>query len=363
MSQVNVSSKANQQAENHPKNNADNADNNDAHNQGDPQYQHNIQAIATTLRDWSGPIVLAAHVDPDGDALGSTLALKRALEQLGKQVTLPLTPPRFLAFLVADGELSEPLETLPEGALLGVLDVADLPRLEGTPSAGASKLINVDHHGTNNRFGDLACVAPDKAATAQIVKDIIDALAVTWTADIATPCLTGILTDTGNLRFSNTTADVLHTVAALIDKGVAYADLTDRLQLRHPDYFKMLGWVMNTVAFPLAGLVATADVTLDMRDKLADSEDDSDDFVGQIRYAEGVQLAILFKERRSQDGSKHVKISVRSRGQVSAQAICVALGGGGHVAAAGATINAPLAQAKTQVLDAARAELAAKGLL
>jgi len=340
-----------------------NVSNKPTNNQGDPQYQQNIHAIANTLRDWSGPIVLAAHVDPDGDALGSTLALKRALEQLGKDVTLPLTPPRFLAFLVKEGELSEPLEQLPAGALLGVLDVADLPRLEGTPSDGASKLINVDHHGTNNRFGDIACVAPDKAATAQMVKDIIDALDVTWTPEIATPCLTGILTDTGNLRFSNTSPAVLQAVAELIDKGVAYAELTDRLQWRHPDYFKMLGWVMNTVAFPLEGLVATADVTLDMRDKLADSEDDSDDFVGQIRYAEGVQLAILFKERRSEDGSEHVKISVRSRGEVSAQAICVRLGGGGHVAAAGATINAPLAQAKTQVLEVAKDELAAKGLL
>lgn len=352
MSQANVSSNTNQP------NTHQQSD-----NQRDPHYQQKITDIANTLRNWSGPIVLAAHVDPDGDALGSTLALKRALEQLGKSVTLPLTPPRFLAFLVQDGELSTPLEALPEGALLGVLDVADLHRLEGTPSAGAAKLINVDHHGTNDRFGDIACVAPDKAATAQIVKDIIDALDITWTPAIATPCLTGILTDTGNLRFSNTTADVLQTVAALIDKGVAYAELTDRLQWRHPDYFKMLGWVMNTVAFPLNGLVATADVTLEMYEKLADSEDDSDDFVGQIRYAEGVQLAILFKQRRSSDGSEHVKISVRSRGHVSAQAICVRLGGGGHIAAAGATIPAPLEQAKSQVLAVAREELVAKGLL
>ncbi|MEM7734351.1 MAG: DHH family phosphoesterase [Deinococcota bacterium] len=332
-------------------------------NAGEDNYQHKIQAIAEALQAWQGPIVLAAHVDPDGDALGSTLALKRALESLGKTVTLPLTPPRFLEFLAEPGELSELLSALPEETLLGVLDVSDLARLEGTPHEGAAMTVNIDHHGTNDRFGDLACVQPSKAATAQMVKDLIDALGVTWTPKIATPCLTGILTDTGFLRFGNTTSDVLQTVSDLIDKGVAYAELTDRLQWRHPDYFKMLGQVMSTVEFPLDGLMATAHVTHAMREQMEQSEDDSDDFVGLIRYAEGCQLAILFKERDDNKHGEHVKISVRSRGQVSAQAICVSLGGGGHVAAAGATLLMPLAEAKEKVLEAARRELVAKGLL
>jgi phosphoesterase RecJ-like protein len=332
-------------------------------NAGEDNYQQKIQAIAEALQAWQGPIVLAAHVDPDGDALGSTLALKRALVSLGKTVTLPLTPPRFLEFLAAPGDLSEPLDTLPDETLLGVLDVSDLVRLEGTPHKGAAMTINIDHHGTNDRFGDLACVQPSKAATAQMVKDLIDALGITWTPEIATPCLTGILTDTGFLRFGNTTSEVLHAVSDLIDKGVAYADLTDRLQWRHPDYFKMLGQVMSTVDFPLDGRVATAEVTHAMREQMEQSEDDSDDFVGLIRYAEGCQLAILFKERQDDKRGEHVKISVRSRGAVSAQAICVSLGGGGHVAAAGATLMMPLAEAKPKVLEAARDELMAKGLL
>ncbi|MEM6430106.1 MAG: DHH family phosphoesterase [Deinococcota bacterium] len=322
-----------------------------------------MQAIAEALQAWQGPIVLAAHVDPDGDALGSTLALKRALTSLGKTVTLPLTPPRFLAFLAAPGELSEPLDALPDETLLAVLDVSDLARLEGTPHEGAAMTVNIDHHGTNDRFGELACVQPSKAATAQIIKDLIDALGVTWTPDIATPCLTGILTDTGFLRFGNTTPDVLQAVSELIGHGVAYAELTDRLQWRHPDYFKMLGQVMSTIDFPLNGLVATADVTHAMHAQITQSEDDSDDFVGVIRYAEGCQLAILFKERHDAERGEHVKISVRSRGVLSAQAICVSLGGGGHVAAAGATLMMPLAEAKEKVLEAARNELVAKGLL
>ena len=80
--------------------------------------------------------------------------------------------------------------------------------------------------------------SPNRAATAHIVKDVIDALGVKWTSDIATPCLTGILTDTGNLRFGNTTPETLQAAGELIAAGVPYAELTDRLQWRHPDYFQ-----------------------------------------------------------------------------------------------------------------------------
>ena len=329
-------------------------------NSGETNYAAKVQTIADKLRDWRGPVVLIAHVDPDGDALGSTLGLKRALDALGKRTVLPLEPPRFLAFLAQEGELAEPLETLPEGCLLAILDVAEENRAVGAPLTGAAFTINIDHHGTNPRFGDLACVEPDRAATAHIVKDVIDALGVTWTSDIATPCLTGILTDTGNLRFGNTTPETLQAAGALIAAGVPYAELTDRLQWRHPDYFKMLGKVMSTVEFPLGGLVAMARLTQRMRDEIGPTDDDSDDYVGFIRYAEGAQLAIFLKERSDEAGPK-TKISVRAKEGVSAQAVCLAFGGGGHVAAAGATLHVPIDEARAQVLAVAKEELKSKG--
>ena len=329
-------------------------------NSGETDYLAKVQAIADKLSAWGGPIVLVAHVDPDGDALGSTLGLKRALGALGKETLLPLAAPRYLAFLAEEGELSEPLERLPEGCLLAILDVADEARMEGAPSEGAAFTINIDHHGTNARFGDLACVEPDKAATAHMVKDIIDALDVGWTSAIATPCLTGILTDTGNFRFGNTTPETLQAAGELIAHGVLYAELTDRLQWRHPDYFKMLGKVMSTVEFPLGGLVAMARITQRMRDEIGPTDDDSDDYVGFIRYAEGAQLAIFLKERTDEEGPK-TKLSVRAREGVSAQAVCLQFGGGGHVAAAGATIHADIEGARRQVLEAAKEELEAKG--
>lgn len=326
-------------------------------NAGEADYPGKVRQIAERLRGWQGPIVLVSHVDPDGDAFGSTLALKRALEQLGKRTILPIEPPRFLRFLAEPGEVSEPLSALPENCLLAVLDVADEPRAIGAPTTGAAYVINVDHHGTNGRFGDLWCVEPGKAATAQIVKDIIDALPLAWTPRLAIPCLAGIITDTGNFRYSNTTHEVLEAAGELIDSGIDYAALTDRLQWRHPSYFAMLGKVMQTVEFPLGGLVVMAHMTPEMEAEVGDSDDDSNDYVGLIRYAEGCKIAAFLKARED-----HTKVSVRTRDGVSAQRICLALGGGGHVAAAGAKLAADLTQTRRRLLAACREELARHGL-
>ncbi len=334
-------------------------------NSGEPDYAACIAQVAGKLLAWNGPIVIATHVDPDGDALGSALALKRALAALGKETLLPCTPPRYLNFLVQAGELSEPLSALPKDALVAVLDVEVSRRLVGVPVVntqvvGAAFTIVLDHHGTNNRAGDLVCVEPARAATAQLVKDVVDALPLEWNAELATPCLTGLLTDTGNFRFGNTTPDVLHAAAELIAYGVAYTDLTDRLQRRHPDYFRMLGKVMSTVTFPLDGTVAVAEITRQMRAEIGPTDDDSSDYVGLIRYAEGVLVALFLREE-GEDGEPKTKVSVRASAGVSAQAICVALGGGGHVAAAGATLRVELGEAKAQVLAATRAELERAG--
>lgn len=350
----------------HPPGTPPSPDHQPPNNQGEPDYAACVARVADTLLGWHDPIVIATHVDPDGDALGSALGLKRALALLGKVTLLPLTPPRYLSFLAEPGELSEPLTALPEGALVAVLDVEVSGRLAGVPVAdttvvGAAFTVVIDHHGTNNRAGNLVCVEPGRAATAHLIKDVIDALPLSWNAELATPCLTGLLTDTGNFRFGNTTPEVLHAAAELISCGVAYTELTDRLQWRHPDYFRMLGKVMSTVTFPLGGLVAVAEITRQMRAEIGPTDDDSSDYVGLIRYAEGTLVALFLREETEGDGQPKTKVSVRARAGVSAQSICLALGGGGHVAAAGATLKVALGEAKILVLAAARAELERAG--
>jgi phosphoesterase RecJ-like protein len=326
-------------------------------NRGEENYAAKITQIADKLKGWDGSIVIISHQDPDGDALGSTLALKRGLETFGKEVTLPFEPPPYLKFLAKPGELSKPLDKLPENCLLAVIDVEIGERATGAPLTGAAFTVNVDHHGTNPRTGDLSCVEPSRAASAHLIKDILDAAGVSWTPEIATPCLTGMLTDTGNFRFVNTTPDLLRAAADLLATGLDYAELNERLQERKPDYYRMLGKVMATACFPLGGLVAMAHMSEQMRAEIGESEDDSDDFVGVIRYAEGAVVAIFLREK----GAQETKISVRTRQGVSAQAICVALGGGGHLAAAGATVQASLAETRRRVLVAAKDELERHG--
>ena len=121
-------------------------------NSGEPDYAACVAEIAHTLLDWNGPVVIATHTDPDGDALGSALALKRALDGLGKETLLPCTPPRYLDFLAEPGELSKALTALPEGALVAVLDVEVSGRLVGVPG-----------HGYHRRRGGLdSCFRPSR---------------------------------------------------------------------------------------------------------------------------------------------------------------------------------------------------------
>ncbi|MBF6596579.1 MAG: bifunctional oligoribonuclease/PAP phosphatase NrnA, partial [Thermaceae bacterium] len=292
----------------------------------EPQYQNKLQAVADTLKGLETPIYIVSHVDPDGDAIGSSLGLARALRALGKTVAWIAEPPRYLRFLAEASEYHPPIAHVPEGATLLVLDSAEPSRVAGSPVEGS--VINLDHHGTNPRFGQLWVVDPSKAATAQIVKDLIDRLGVRWTPQIATPVLTGLITDTGNFAFANTTPEVLCTAAELVGYGIDLADLTDRLRWRPQSYFKALGQVLSTVQFHFAGLLVTAHMPVGV------NVEDSDDFVGQIRYAEGAQIAVFLRERE-----EGVKVNIRSRGGVSAQAVAVKLGGGGHVPAAGATLR------------------------
>lgn len=322
-------------------------------NRGDDRYHDVLTEMAARTLAWEGPILIAAHVDPDGDALGSCLALARALRQLGKDATVVMEPPPYLAFLATEGELTGAKDELGPSTLVYALDAGESGRVWGVPLDEAAAVFNVDHHGTNDRFGALAVVEPSQAACAMLIKELVDELGAEWTVDIATPCLTGIITDTGNFRHGNTDREAFEAAGDLIDHGVEYAELTDRLQWRERSYFKLLGEVMRTVEFSLDDRLVTALVTEELRERAGGGDDDSDDFVGIIRYAQGALVAALIKERGGQ-----VKVSVRTRGGVSAQRICLELGGGGHVAAAGATLDSTVDEALVALKAAAARELA-----
>ncbi|WP_424950072.1 DHH family phosphoesterase [Deinococcus sp.] len=335
-----------------------------ARNAHEPRYAELVAQIAYELAGHEGQTVILSHVDPDGDALGSCLGLQRALRASGKRAQTYMQVPEYLAFLPDEGEVLPRLTGWPADALLVVLDVDnnDARRVAGADLDGyAGRVLNVDHHGTNARKADLGLVDPTQAATAGMVADIVEALLSAagqgWTPEIATPLLTGLNTDTGSFRFASTTPAVLRQAALLVERGAALAWINDRLSQNPPRYFALLREVLGSMAFSHGGLIVSARVDDAMLERAGAEWDDVESYVNTIRSAQGTELACLFK-----DYGTHVKVSLRSRGRVSAQNIAVGLGGGGHVPAAGATVQGNFETVRRAFEQSAEAELSRVGL-
>jgi phosphoesterase RecJ-like protein len=329
-----------------------------AQNTNEHDYTGKIRQIAEAIRAHQGPIYIAAHVDPDGDAIGSVLGLSRGLKKLGLDARAVATSPRYLSFLTLEDELLGHQSHLPENALVLALDSGDEARVEGVPMHQPGiVVINIDHHGSNPRYGQIALVEPGKAATAMIVKDLLEAMDLSWDESVATPVLTGIITDTGSFKFSNTDASVLRDAASLVERGAKLAEINEQIATQPRNFFRLQAEVYATIAYPLEGQMVTAYVNDAMLQKIGAGWEEVESLVSFIRNAEGTQLAALLK-----DFGDRTKVSLRSRGLVSAQNIALALGGGGHVAAAGASLMLPFDQALQKLLEASRAEFARVGL-
>lgn len=321
-----------------------------------PDYHREIQAVAAALSNHAGPIVVLAHENPDGDALGSVLGLTRALRSLGKTVLAPMDVPRYLQFLPADGEMTAPLTEWPENALVAVLDVDnnDPTRVAGADlTTFSGPVVNIDHHGTNKRQATAGVVDPSKPAAAMMVADVVDALCVPWTEAIATPLMLGLNTDTGNFAFDSVTPETFQCAAKLRAAGARLGWLSDHLRVKTHSYYFLLREVMGTLEFLHGGTVVLARVDAPMLERAGATWEDVESYVGLLRNAEGSRLAVMIK-----DYGDRVKLSLRSSGGVSAQNIAVALGGGGHVPAAGATVLEPYAEVRPKLEAAIEAELA-----
>ena len=328
-------------------------------NASDPQYQEKLGAIAARLKSHTGSIVVAAHEDPDGDALGSVLGLTRALQSIGLQAVPIGVPPKYLEFLPKPNELTSSLAVLPADALLVALDSAEVTRVIGVPMDQVGvPIINIDHHGSNPRFGEIALVSPDKAATALMVKDLIAALGVPLTAEIAAPLLTGVITDTGFFRNSNANGEVLRAAADLVEAGASMVAINEALGITTRNSFKLQSEVYATIAYDLDGKVISAYVNDAILERVGCTWEEVESLVSHLRSAEGTLLAVLYK-----DYGDKVKVSMRSKANVSAQNVAVALGGGGHVPAAGATVQGNLAQVRAALLLEAQRELKRVGAL
>ncbi|HEY1420440.1 MAG TPA: bifunctional oligoribonuclease/PAP phosphatase NrnA [Candidatus Dormibacteraeota bacterium] len=295
------------------------------------------------------------HKDADGDTLGCSLAFAEALRAAGKDVWVLIPPPlpQMYTFLPGFTEVaSEPPHGI-DPQLVFFFDSGNLERSGGSVKriAEHAVIVNIDHHPSNSRFGDVNVIDPAASAVGQMVMEMLDHFGYPITPTMATNLYVALLTDTGGFRHENTTPRALDDAARLARLGADPGLIATLVYKMRPETtLKLSGLALATMRVELDGKLAWAKVTRRMLREAGAVMAESEGIIDTLNSIAGLEIAILFKEVQSE----LTKISVRSRGGVDAAALCASFGGGGHVRAAGAEIEKPLDEAVKIVLAAAK---------
>jgi phosphoesterase RecJ-like protein len=316
--------------------------------------------LETQLRDAAAAIAAApavaitGHISPDGDALGSALALAHAARAAGKEAVVSFGSPfaiaESLSFLDVDPVVpTDEFPVAPE--CMVVFDCGSADRLAelGSAASDAKTLIVVDHHVTNTGFGDIQIIDPDAAASAHLAARLLDALGWEIDARVAQCLLTGLVTDTGRFQYSATTGEVMRLAGRLIDAGAVPEQIGQHVYESVPfGYLSASAAVLSrAVLEPDLGLIWSR---LDLADlEAAVLEHHAvDGLIDDLRIAREAEVALLLKETAT-----GWKGSMRSRGAVDVGSIAASFGGGGHHNAAGFTTDGP----PEEIVETVRAAL------
>jgi phosphoesterase RecJ-like protein len=308
-------------------------------------------------------LLFTGHVIPDGDCVGSMLALGLALEREGKEAAFvsPGPVPLIYSFLpgVDRVKIGPPVEngfdlvvvvdtSVPErlGDLFGTLE--ELRR-------SGSRILVMDHHLSARPFGDLNYFEPGAAAVGEIVFDLLKILNLKLDREIATCLYVAIATDTGGFCYETTTAATHRRVADLIEAGVDVRDVSRRLFEEKPfKSIEALRAALNNLELDPSGRVAWMVLDAETLKKLQVKDEHTDGLVNYARFIRGVEVALLFREV----GEGQVKISFRSKKHVDVSRLAARFGGGGHLRAAGAVVKGDLGRVKEAVVQASTAAVA-----
>lgn len=312
------------------------------------------EALAALRR--AGSVALVSHRDPDGDTVGSALALGLGLEGAGKRVSFHCADPipEAFRFLRATERFAR---TPPNGVdLVTTVDFGDAARAKFELPKGIP-LLNIDHHASNDRFGELNLVEPDVPATAQLVTELVDEAGLPWTPEMATAALLGLMTDTGSFQFPSTSPASHRAAARLLEMGADLQAISLNVFRTRPyATLKLFGLAFQRLASEYQGrLVHTWVREQDFITVDAKPEDVSG-LIEQVARSGGMRIAILFNEELP----GQVKVSLRTSAEdpaVDAAALAAKFGGGGHVRAAGAMVPGVLDEVRERVLREARAAL------
>lgn len=293
-------------------------------------------------------IVILTHESPDGDAIGSSMAMKLILERLDKEADVVVSEyPRTYNFLPKSDEVKKESDIKIYDLAVSV-DCANLPRLmKKEYFQNAKKTIVIDHHGSNNMYGDLNFVNPDSPACCQVLAGILEYFQIDITKEIGTCLMTGIITDTGGFRHSNITPETFEFTAELMRKGVNIPDIYKKaLRTQTKANFLLSKKAIERMEILENGKITFTYIDLKDEEEVNAEPGDHEGLVELGRDIEGVEVSIFVREKEK----NLYKISLRSGEYVNVSDVCFAFGGGGHPRAAGASIQGTLEQVKEKIL-------------
>lgn len=295
-------------------------------------------------------IVILTHENPDGDAIGSSIAMYIALSRLGKNPDMIIPEfPKLYSFLpFADKALKEGKKDVYDLAI--AVDSATIDRLNGWSNyfENAKSKIVIDHHASNTMYGDLNFVNPDSPACCQILINIIEYLGVEIDQELGTCILTGIITDTGGFQYQSTRPETFEFAAELLKKGVNVSDIYKKtMNTKSKVNFELRKRAFDRMEFFENNKIAFTYITKQDEEELNAIQDDHEGIVDEGRAIEGVEVSIFVRETDT-----GYRLSLRSNEYVNVSDACMIFGGGGHMHAAGCNIVAQnIEQVKEKIIN------------
>lgn len=288
--------------------------------------------------DSSKKIAITYHVSPDGDALGSALALLQGIRNYGKEayVISKDTVGDNLGFLPYSGEITgEIIKPKEKTDCVIVVDCGNYERISADLERFNGAIINIDHHLSNDKYGEVNFVNSKAAATAEIIYELLLSLNIEINNDIGICIYTALMTDTGSYRYSNTTKVTHYIAGDLIENGLSHEEIHKKVfDNKSYEKLKLVGLVLDDMELICNSKIVLMRVTKDMLEKSKVDVKDSSDIISMGNQIKGIEGSVLLKE--SDIG---IKVSLRSKNDLDVRKVAESLGGGGHIKASGALIK------------------------